>query len=89
MTLKYGYVKCKVVSDPFLKPTYIHAQHETQYHLHTTLRVPTPDGGTQDWDTAINVGTDDSDDLLNYKLVYDYHHPIRTILASATQGFKN
>jgi uncharacterized protein YukJ len=85
MTLKYGYVKCKVVSEPELKAN--RRQHETQYHLHVTLRVATPNGGTADWDTAINVGTNDADDLLQYKLVFDYHHPIITSLGSAQGGF--
>jgi hypothetical protein len=28
------------------------------------------------WDVAVNVGTNDADDLLKYKLIYDFHHPI-------------
>jgi uncharacterized protein YukJ len=85
MTAHYGYVKCKVVSDPYLKGKYLEKQRETQYHLHTTLRVETP-GGAQDWDAAINVGTSDSDDLLNYKFAFDYHHPLRATLAAAGPG---
>jgi uncharacterized protein YukJ len=80
MTLSYGFVKCKVVSDPKLQSS----RHgsETQYHLHATLKV-----GSQSWDTAINVGTNDSDDLLQYKLVYDFHHAITTTLRAAKNGF--
>ena len=85
----YGFVKCKVVSDPHLTSKYLQDQQETQYHLHATLRVTTPDGQTEDWETAINVGTDDADDLLNYKLVYDYHHPIRTVLAASASGLND
>ena len=33
------------------------------------------DGAT--WDVAINVGTNDDDDLLKYKLVYDFRHSLR------------
>lgn len=62
MTLTYGYVKCTVVSEPVLKGS--RHGHETQYHLHANLRV-----GSENWDTAINVGTNDADDLLKYKLV--------------------
>jgi uncharacterized protein YukJ len=86
MALQYGYTKCKVVSDPRLKPT--HRGHEIQYHLHATLRVPS-DQGPEQWDTAINVGTDDSDDLLKYRLVFDFHHPIRDTLTAAPAGFQN
>jgi uncharacterized protein YukJ len=85
MTPTYGYVKCKVVSEPVLKAS--HHGHETQYHLHANLRVATEGGGTEQWDTAINVGTNDADDLLNYKLVFDYHHPIITTLQAAAPGF--
>jgi uncharacterized protein YukJ len=80
MTLKYGYVKCKVVSEPVLKAS--RHGHETQYHLHATVRV-----GAEDWDVAINVGTNDADDLLSYRLVFDYHHPLREALAANSPGF--
>lgn len=81
MTLKYGYLKCKIITEPTLKAS--RHKTETQYHLHATLSVPGKNGGTENWDTAINVGTNDADDLLNFKLVFDYHHPIRTTLAAA------
>src|SRR5947208_5118495 len=84
MTLNYGYVKCQIVSNPVLKGS--HTGHETQYHLHASLRVAVG-GGTETWDTAINVGTNDADDLLNYRLVFDYHHPILATLKAATSGF--
>jgi uncharacterized protein YukJ len=76
MALAYGYVKAKVVSAPTLKPT--HRPHETQYHLHFGLRV---DGDR--WDVAVNVGTNDADDQLKYKLVFDFQHPIVGILKAA------
>jgi hypothetical protein len=67
VTLAYGYVKAKLVSEPTLKPT--HRKREIQYHLHASLDV----GGDR-WDVAINVGTNDADDLLKYKLAFDFHH---------------
>jgi hypothetical protein len=85
MTLKYGYVKCKVSSEPDLKGS--HHGHEIQYHLHANLKVAAAGGGTETWDTAINVGTTDADDLLNYRLVFDFHHSLLTTLKSAAAGF--
>src|SRR5579871_352736 len=85
MALQYGYVKCKVISKPQLKPS--HHKHETQYHLHATLQVVGDDGETEKWDTAINVGTNDADDLLQYRLVYDFHHNIVGTLKAAKAGF--
>ena len=79
MTLAYGYVKAKIVSRPILKPT--RRRSEIQYHLHLSLLV---EGAN--WDVAVNVGTGDSDDLLKYKLVYDFRHPVITRLAAAGQG---
>jgi uncharacterized protein YukJ len=78
MTLRYGYVRAKVVSIAGLKGT--RRRNETQYHLHASLQV-----GADSWDVAINVGTNDADDLLQYRLVYDFHHTvIETLLATAT-----
>ena len=85
MTLKYGYVKCKVASEPVLKGS--HHGHETQYHLHANLRVQTHGSAAQTWDTAINVGTTDADDLLNYRLAFDFHHPLIQTLKAAAPGF--
>ena len=79
MTLAYGYVKTKVTSEPKLKPS--HRGHETQYHLHCNLAV---DGAS--WDVAVNVGTNDADDLLKYKLAFDFRHPIIQTLAAAEAG---
>ncbi|HVW03009.1 MAG TPA: DUF2278 family protein [Planctomycetaceae bacterium] len=81
MTLVYGFLKCKIGSAPQLKSS--HHQHEIQYHLHMSLSA----GGSGTWDSAVNVGTNDSDDLLNYKLVYDFHHPIVDQLRAADAGF--
>ncbi len=83
MTLGYGYVKAKVSSAPTLKGSRGHGKHahETQYHLHCALDV-----AGDAWDVAINVGTSDSDDLLKYKLVFDYRHPIVETLAAAAPG---
>jgi hypothetical protein len=85
MTLEYGFVKCRLASDPILKSS--RHGRETQYHLHADLRVPTPDGSVETWDSAINVGTNDADDLLNYRLAFDYHHPLVSGLKLAVAGF--
>ena len=79
MSLAYGFVKAKLVSSPVLKG----ARHrqEIQYHLHFNLLV---DG--ENWDVAVNVGTNDDDDLLKFKLVYDFRHPIAQTLAAAAPG---
>jgi hypothetical protein len=58
VTLAYGYVKAKLVSEPTLKPK--RHKSEIQYHLHVGLNV----AGDR-WDVAVNVGTNDADDLLN------------------------
>ncbi len=85
MALTYGFIKCKVVSLPALKPTRL--KHEIQYHLHATLAIPTGAGASEDWDSAVNVGTSDADDLLQYKLVFDFHHSIIDTLRAAEPGF--
>jgi uncharacterized protein YukJ len=79
MTLAYGYVKAKVISPPTLKAT--HRPHETQYHLHFGMRV---DG--DQWDVAVNVGTNDADDQLKYKLLFDFDHAIVGSLKAADAG---
>jgi len=84
VALQYGFVKCKVVGDPRLEPS--RHKEETQYHVHAALRVESADGA-QDWDSAVNVGTDDSDDLLKYKLVFDFHHSLRDTLSASEAGF--
>ncbi len=86
MALTYGFLKCKVASDPALKAT--RRPHETQYHLHVTLAFG--DGeDAQQWDCAVNVGTSDADDLLQYRLVMDFHHAVLTQLRAAQPGFSN
>ena len=85
MALSYGFVKCKVISDPVLKSS--RHKREIQYHLHAKLSVPAADGTLQTWETAVNVGTNDSDDLLRYKVVLDYHDPILDPLKAAAAGF--
>ncbi len=84
MSLDYGFVKCKVISDPVMKAS--RHGRETQYHLHATLQV-VQGGSTENWDAAINVGTNDADDLLNYRLAFDYHHPVLATLKAAEPGF--
>jgi uncharacterized protein YukJ len=56
-------------------------QHETQYHQHFGVLVD----GAQ-WDVAVNVGTNDDDDLLKYKLVYDFRHPVIQTLGKTSAG---
>ena len=46
MTLAYGYVKAKIISEPKLKPS--RHSHEIQYHLHFNLLVE-----GDEWDVAI------------------------------------
>jgi uncharacterized protein YukJ len=79
VTLAYGYVKAKMVSEPALKPS--HRSHETQYHLHFNLLVE-----GEKWDVAINVGTNDDNDLLKYKLAFDFRHPVIQTLSAAPAG---
>ncbi len=79
MTLAYGYVKAKLLSEPILKSS--RHKREIQYHLHASLDV-----GGDKWDVAINVGTNDADDLLKYKLVFDFQHPLITTLGEAEAG---
>ena len=79
VTLVYGYVKARLLSEPSLKPS--RRKREIQYHLHASLDV-----GGDTWDVAINVGTNDADDLLKYKLVFDFQHPLITTLGEAEAG---
>jgi uncharacterized protein YukJ len=79
MALPYGFVKAKIVSEPKLKSSRHH--NEIQYHLHVSMLV---DGDK--WDVAVNVGTNDADDLLKYKLIFDFRHPIIQTLAAAEAG---
>lgn len=82
MTLRYGFVKAKLATKPIMKGT--RRRRETQYHLHLNLLV---NGGN--WDVAVNVGTNDDDDLLKYKLVYDFRHPLIQTLAAAAAGARD
>jgi len=61
-------------------------KHEIQYHLHANLSVMSGRASTI-WDTAINVGTNDADDLLKYKFAFDYAHPVLAGLQAVTPGF--
>jgi hypothetical protein len=61
MALNYGFLKGKINSDTALKSS--RRPHELQYHLHTTVQATGADGDPAPWDTAINVGTTDSDDF--------------------------
>ena len=80
MTLTYGFLKGRVNGAPTLKPSR-HAG-ETQYHLHSAIT-----SGGKTWDSAVNVGTNDSDDLLKYKIVFDYSNELLPLLRAAPSGF--
>jgi uncharacterized protein YukJ len=84
MAIVYGFVKCKLASGPKLQSSRGPGDNETQYHLHASLTVA---GSKKPWDTAVNVGTSDSDDLLRYKMVYDFHHAVAGTLKNAAGGF--
>lgn len=79
MALPYGFVKGKIWSEPVMKGS--RHRSEIQYHLHFGLWV-----NGADWDVAVNVGTSDSDDLLKYKLAYDFRHALIRTLAAADRG---
>jgi uncharacterized protein YukJ len=88
VTLPYVFVKARIISDPVLKAT--HRENETQYHLHfgmTVTEVPWDEtlNGAR-FDIAVNVGTTDADDLLKFKLVYDFRHSIIETLGAAADG---
>ena len=78
MALPYD-VKAKITSEPKLKPS--RHKNEIQYHLHFNVLVD----GTK-WDVAVNVGTNDADDLLKYKFAFDFRHSVIQTLAAAEAG---
>jgi uncharacterized protein YukJ len=86
MTLAYGFVKCTIAGSIRIQSS----KHdgETQYHLHANLAVPDGQGKDATWDMAVNVGTNKSDDLLRYRLVLDFHHPITKTLGEAPLGLE-
>jgi uncharacterized protein YukJ len=88
MTLQYGYFKGRVTSAPTMRSKQIPQQHETQYHMHVTLQARDGQGnGVDAWDCAINVGTNDADDLLRYRFFQDFSHPICDTLKAAAPGY--
>jgi uncharacterized protein YukJ len=87
MSKTYGYVKAQVTSEPRIQSS--RQKREIQYHLHVSLAVPNASGSTDAWDVAVNVGTNDADDLLRYRLALDFHHPILGALKNAPRGFRN
>jgi uncharacterized protein YukJ len=87
MALTYGFVRSRIASTPKLQAA--RRKDETQYHLHVSLNIVDAEGNQTTWDCAINVGTNDSDDLLLYRLIYDFHHPVLNQLRSSPQGFND
>lgn len=85
MTLQYGFFKANLAdaNPPAMRAKFIPQQHETQYHLHITLQA----AQEQPWDCAINVGTDDANDLLRFRLVQDFSHPVCQTLRAAAPGY--
>lgn len=68
------------VGRPGLAPS--RERGETEYHVYVELDVAS-DGGTERWQAAINVGTDDPNDTLKYRLVSDYHHAVLGMISAA------
>jgi hypothetical protein len=58
-------MQCKIASAPNLQSS--RHKNEIQYNLHAAGAVPGAGASIEQWDTAINVSTNDSDDLLPYK----------------------
>jgi uncharacterized protein YukJ len=79
VTLPYGFVKAKITSNPVLKGS--RHRNEIQYHLRFNVLVD-----DAPWEVALNVGTNDADDLLKYKLAYDFRHPLIRTLGAAQAG---
>lgn len=82
MHLTYGFAKGAVLAAPTLKGS--RRKQEIQYHLHTQLDL---DG--ESWEIAVNVGTNDADDLLKFRLAFDFHHPMIDMLSAAPVGFSD
>jgi uncharacterized protein YukJ len=87
MALTYGFVKCTVAGAPQLQSS--RKKNETQYHLHVPLQFTDAQGNATQWDSAINVGTNDADDLLRYRLAFDFHHAILQQVQGAPAGFND
>lgn len=83
MAMAYGFVKCRVAGRSHFAAT--RAGRELQYHLRVPLEVETAEGPRR-WEAAVNVGTDDADDPLRYRLVFDFEHPLVHLLAEAEPG---
>jgi uncharacterized protein YukJ len=81
MSLTYGCLKGTIT-----KPTQLRSsrrKREVQYHLHAQIDA----GGGVIWEVAVNVGTNDADDLLKYRLVFDFHHPLVDTIKLKPSGF--
>lgn len=79
MPLPYGFLKGRVIKAPHLQSR--PHKNEIQYHLHVSIEV---DGAP--WNVAINVGTNDDDDSLLFRFVFDIHHPVVETLKAASPG---
>ena len=85
MTLQYGFYKAQLGGTPFVQKKLITHHDETQYHLHISLSAP----NNPLWDCAINIGTDDRNDLLRYRMVTNFSHPVCDTLLAAMQGYND
>jgi hypothetical protein len=56
-------------------------------HSHTVPVACQGNAAYATWDIAVNVGTSDADDLLRFKLVYNFRYPIIQALADRIAGF--
>ncbi len=79
MSLAYGFVKAKIISDPVLKAT--RQRREIQHQQHLNLLA-----AGSILDVALNIGANYNNPLLKYKLVSDFRHPIIQQLANAPGG---
>lgn len=85
--LGYGFIKGVVISSPVLKSS--RHKLELQYHIHVLIQVESREEGYQQWDAALNIGTNDADDLVLYRLVYNYSNPLINLLRAAPAGYND
>jgi uncharacterized protein YukJ len=79
--LKYGVLKGHVAGDPWSQA----ARHSDDVHFHLHVEVDT--GGRGVFDVAVNVGTNNPDDLLMYTFCDTYVHQICQTLNDLPLGY--